>query len=248
LAAANKAGLKKLTARVKQLEEGDGAWRKEAGNRTANLANKALERAVSRMQKDVESQLLSIRERNGPRMDARATAEGEVAALYAQACHDLRLAKGMVADLEEKIEDYAEVERERNALRGLVEELREQVDCLDQVETEGRAAKGRAMQLSQALEKAKAAHAKAVKVKEKKQSKVQVEEGEVEEAATLSDQTMYRRAAVLTGVILDLAKDCGPGFGRLWALEMRLQRTCRSLPESPCDCLDLADIDMRITS
>jgi hypothetical protein len=94
LAAANKAGLKKLTARVKQLEEGDGAWRKEAGNRTANLANKALERAVSRMQKDVESQLLSIRERNGPRMDARATAEGEVAALYAQACHDLRLAKG----------------------------------------------------------------------------------------------------------------------------------------------------------
>jgi len=105
-----------------------------------------------------------------------------------------------VADLEEKIEDYAEVEREQDALRGLVEELREQVDCLDQVETEGRAAKGRAMQLSQALEKAKAAHAKAVKVKEKKQPKVQVEEGEVEEAATLSDQTMYRRATVLQSV------------------------------------------------
>jgi len=92
---------------------------------------------------------------------------------------------------------------------------------LDQVETEGRVAKGRAMQLSQALEKAKAAHTKAVKVKEKKQPKVQVEEGEVEEAATLSDQTMYRRATVLTGVILDLAKESGPGFGRLWAMVMR---------------------------
>jgi len=42
-----------------------------------------------------------------------------------------------VARLEETVEDYAEVERERDELRGLVKELREEVEGLSRVEKEG---------------------------------------------------------------------------------------------------------------
>ena len=68
------------------------------------------------------------------------------AASLTQARQELRFEEAKVARLEETVEDYAEVERERDELRGLVKELREHVEGLSRVEKEGRAWKARSMQ------------------------------------------------------------------------------------------------------
>jgi len=151
LAAAYKASLKKKEATVKQLQEGEKAWRKKATNKYADIANITWQ-ACSRMQEKAhENELAAMRKKYGPRMDARAGAEGGVAALLTEARQDLRRETAKVARLEEEREDYGKMERDRDELRAMVDVLEERIGVLIVSEEEGKVWRGKSMQQAQAL-------------------------------------------------------------------------------------------------
>jgi len=219
LVAAYKAALKKRKALMKQLQEGEKAWRKKVLNNFANIANKATQTCSRMQQKAHERDLVAMRTKYGPRL---ASVEGDVAASLTQARQDLRLEKAKVAGLREAVEDYGEVERKRDELRAMVDILEERIGILTKEEEEGRVWRVRSMQQAQALVKERAEHSKArrhlVKVKEGKQPKERMEGGEEE---GVSPSTLYRRATTISNVIVDVVEKGVGNFGRLWGLVMR---------------------------
>ena len=110
-------------ALVKQLQEGEEAWRKKALKCYADIANTTWQACRRWQEKEHELELATMRAKYGPRLDARASVEGAVAASLAEARLDLRLEKAKVAGLKEAVEDYEEVERERDELRAMVDAL-----------------------------------------------------------------------------------------------------------------------------
>jgi len=115
-------------------------------------------------------------------MDARASVEAQVVASLTQARQELRFQASKVAELEKTIEDFGEVEKDRDELRAIVGDLEMQVERLSSEAEEGRVWKGKAMQQAQALEKERVNLGKAQintrKLKEGKQPKERVEGGE----------------------------------------------------------------------
>jgi hypothetical protein len=160
-AAAYKAALKSRAALVKQLQEGEEAWRKKALNCYADIANTTWQACRRWQEKEHELELATMRAKYGPRLDARASVEGAVAASLAEARLDLRLEKAKVAGLKEAVEDYEEVERERDELRAMVDALEERIEVLSSREEEGRVWRGKAMQQAQALVKKRSENKKA---------------------------------------------------------------------------------------
>ena len=223
-AAAYKAALKSRAALVKQLQEGEEAWRKKALNCYADIANTTWQACRRWQDKEHELELATMRAKYGPRLDARASVEGAVAASLAEARLDLRLEKAKVAGLKEAVEDYEEVERERDELRAMVDALEERIEVLSSREEEGRKWRARAMQHSKELVKERAenkkAHRHLTKVKEGKQPKQRVE-GEEEKGT--SPSTMYRRATTISNVILDVFGKGMGNFGRMWGVVMKKQ-------------------------
>ena len=224
-----------MTARVKQLEEGGKAWRKNVLNRYADIANKTWQMESIRVQKEHDIQLGAMRAKYEPRLDARTSVEGQIAASLAQARQDLRLAAAGLVILKEANEAIVEVERERNELRATVDELRAENGALRVVEGEGRKWKGKSMQQAQALENERVTYAKTqghvVKLKEgKEKPKARAEGGE--EEATVSDRTIYRRATALADVIVDVFENNVGISGRLWHI-MMMKKTSRTHSSRP---------------
>ena len=108
---------------MKRLEEGEDAWREEQLKRYTDNANRACVMDRLQMQREYESRLQAMRDRCGPRIDARASVQENVAASLHEARHSLRFVRAHVARLEVVIEDHAEVERECDAFNGMVDDL-----------------------------------------------------------------------------------------------------------------------------
>ena len=77
LAEAYRAALKMREARVKHMEEGEEAWKKDQRGRYARIADDKCKLEIARLQKEKEVEVNAMREKNDPRMTERGSREEE---------------------------------------------------------------------------------------------------------------------------------------------------------------------------
>ena len=218
---ADAASLKSMEGRVKQLEASEEAWKKERRGHYARAATDLIEAEITRLQKEKEDEVNTMRERYESRVPERARREED------QIQKELRVRGNEVEELKGKmevVESHLEDEADK------VKELEGEVVRLAGVKEEVLSLKGKALNQVKELAKAKAELTKLQQAKEKaKEKKAKCKErkegGEVDGEGAQhgnSSSTMYRRAQDLEEILLTMARDMPPGsFGGVWVVLMK---------------------------
>jgi len=84
LAEAYRAALKTREARVKHMEEGEEAWKKDQRGRYARIADDKCKLEIARLQKEKVVEVNAMREKNDPRITERGSREEEYKASFDQ--------------------------------------------------------------------------------------------------------------------------------------------------------------------